>query len=57
LNLGVSGLVQDEVSVAYLRENHKIGDIISVEVDEDFEFASAKETRSRAVVQLVISGR
>jgi hypothetical protein len=53
----VSGLVQDEASVAYLRENHKIGDIISVEVDEDFEFSSAKETRTRAVVQLVISGR
>jgi hypothetical protein len=57
LNLGVSGLVQDEASVAYLRENHKIGDIISVEVDEDFDFSAAKETRSRPVVQLVIPGR
>ena len=49
--------MQDETSVAYLRDNHKIGDIISVEVDEDFEFANAKETRSRLVVQLVIPGR
>jgi hypothetical protein len=57
LNLGVSGLVQDDASVAYLQENHKIGDIISVEVDEDFDFTSAKETRSRAVVQLVLPGR
>jgi hypothetical protein len=57
LNLGVSGLVQEEASVAYLRENHKIGDIISVEVNEEYDFSASKETRSRPVVQLVIPGR
>ena len=49
--------MQDEASVAYLRENHKIGDIISVEVDEEFDLSASKETRSRPVVQLVIPGR
>jgi hypothetical protein len=49
--------VQEEASVAYLRENHKIGDIISVEVNEEYDFSASKETRSRPVVQLVIPGR
>jgi hypothetical protein len=57
LNLGVSGLVQDEASVAYLRENHKIGDIISVLVDEDFMFSSFKEPGSRPVVSLTLPGK
>jgi hypothetical protein len=39
LNLGVSGLIKDEVSLAHLRENHKIGDIIDVEISEDFNFS------------------
>ena len=38
LNLGVSGLINDHVSLEYLKEHHKIGDIIEVTVLQDYEF-------------------
>ena len=37
LNLGVSGIVKDQASLQYLQNNHKIGDIISLMVSEDFQ--------------------
>jgi len=39
LNLGVSGLINDHVSLEYLKEHHKIGDIIEVTVLQDYEFS------------------
>jgi hypothetical protein len=36
LNLGVSGLISDEGSLKNLRANHSIGDIISVEIEEEY---------------------
>ena len=49
LNLGVSGLIRDETSLKYLSEKHEVGDIIHVEVEEDFNF----DTQSaRPLVQL-----
>jgi hypothetical protein len=36
LNLGVSGFVKDYDSTEYLKHNKKIGDILNLEVVEEF---------------------
>lgn len=35
--MGVSGLVRDPQSLSHMRENYQVGDIIDVEVDEEFD--------------------
>lgn len=35
--MGVSGLVRDPESLSHMKENYQIGDIIDVEVDEEFD--------------------
>jgi hypothetical protein len=51
LNLGVSGLIKNEVCLDYLKANAKIGDIIEVEVAEEFDFG---DTRYRPLITLVL---
>lgn len=53
LNLGVSGLISDQPSLDYLRENHKMGDIIEVVVQEDFDFAE-RLAAGKALIALSI---
>ena len=37
LNMGVSGLVRDSLSIDLMREHYQIGDIIDVQVQEEFD--------------------
>ena len=37
LNLGVSGLIKDTASQEYLKQNHEIGDILTLVVAESFD--------------------
>jgi hypothetical protein len=58
LNLGVSGLISDEGSLKNLRANHSIGDIISVEIEEDYSFddmvVKAQCNSKRPLIKLIL---
>jgi len=58
LNLGVSGLISDEGSLKYHRANHSIGDIISVEIEEDYSFddmvVGAQGNSKRPLIKLIL---
>jgi transcriptional accessory protein Tex/SPT6 len=53
LNVGVSGLIQDSQSIEYLKNSHKIGDIIEVLVSSDFDMAIDSK-KSRPIIMITI---
>ena len=54
LNIGVSGLVTDSMSVQYLEANNKVGDIISLEVSEDYVLLGTDVEGRPPLVALVV---
>ena len=54
LNIGVSGLVTDSMSVQYLEANNKVGDIISLEVSEDYVLLGTDVEGRPPLVSLVV---
>lgn len=54
MNLGVSGLIQDEESLAILYKNHQIGDIIDVIVSEAYEYAVDSD-KPRQLIMLTLA--
>jgi len=49
LNIGVSGLVNDAASVEFLRNNNKIGDILTLIVNENFDFGQDSNNRRNVI--------
>lgn len=50
LNIGVSGLIQDEESLNSLYKNHQIGDIIDVIVTEDYDYEVDSENPRKLIM-------
>jgi transcriptional accessory protein Tex/SPT6 len=53
LNVGVSGLIQDQESIEYLKKNHQIGDIVEVLVTSDFDMPIDSK-RPRPIIMITV---